>query len=137
MKKSTASCFESQKNRYFKHIHTQMCEKCFVQPKNSSIYFVFMFAYDLVLHKKACILNLISFIASLVVEYNSKGGFNKNKLENSRIEKTTVLKKIGYSALGLKKPNFKEKIFIFKNLTRPKTVKLFGLLGIPVSCKIF
>ena len=52
------------------------------------------------------------------------GGFDENKLEKSRIEKTLIFEtKIGYNVLGCRKPNLRQKLFILKNLTMPKTVK--------------
>ena len=46
-----------------------------------------------------------------------EGGFDEKKLEKSRIEKTPMFTKakIGYSVLGLRKPNLRQK-FILKNL---------------------
>ena len=55
-----------------------------------------------------------------------EGGFDENKFKKSRVEKTPVFKKtkIGYSVLGLRKPNFRTKTIPFdKKISIPKTVK--------------
>ena len=59
-----------------------------------------------------------SFMLAERFVYRQIEGFDETD-EKSRIEKTPVFeKKIGYSLLGLKKPNLGQKLFILKNLTK-------------------
>ena len=56
-------------------------------------------------------------LAKRFVSSKNRGGFDENKLDKMSPKKTALFKKktkIGYSVLGLKKPNFKTKIIRFE-----------------------
>ena len=60
-----------------------------------------------------------SFMLAERFVYRQIEGASMKTDEKSRIEKMPVFeKKIGYSLLGLKKPNLGQKLFILKNLTK-------------------
>ena len=81
-------------------------------------------------------------LAKRFVSRKIEWGFDENKVEESRREKTHAglekKTKIGYSVLGLRKPNLRQKVLILKNLTMPNTVKggPFEIFQHPFCCKI-
>ena len=65
-------------------------------------------------------------LAKRFVSSKNRGGFDENKLEKKSHKKQRSLKKktkIGYSVLGLKKPNFKTKIIRFEKSHNAKNCK--------------
>ena len=72
-------------------------------------------------------------LAKRFVSRKIERGFDENKLEKSRIEKTPLFKKIGYSVLGLRKPNKRQSIHFGRShnaeicKTKVQTVKPFEI----------
>ena len=79
-------------------------------------------------------------LAKRFVSSKNWGGFDENKLEKSRIEKTAVLKKqkSDIACWAWENLILRQKLFDLKNLTMPKTVKggTLRFFKHPFCCKI-